>query len=78
MMKQKILIATSVLACPCHLPLWLALLGGSAVGGMLAAHQTWVLIGMTVTFVVALGLALSRPGHTPRSASVGNESGPGA
>ncbi len=64
MMKQKILIATSVLACPCHLPLWLALLGGSTVGGMLAAHQAWVLIGMTAIFVVALGLALSRPGRS--------------
>ncbi len=64
MMKQKILITTGVLACPCHLPLWLALLGGSAVGGAVAAHQGLALIGMTATFVVALGLALARPGRS--------------
>lgn len=77
-MKRMMLVATGVLACPCHFPLWLALLGGSAMGGMLAAHQTWVLIGMTVTFVAALGLALHRPGPTPGAAATGHEKGPGA
>ncbi len=64
MMKRNILITTGVLACPCHLPLWLALLSGSAVGGAVAAHQGLALMGMTVTFVVALGLALARPGRS--------------
>lgn len=78
MMKRMMLVTVGFLACPCHFPLWLALLGGSAVGGMLAAHQTWILIGMTVTFVVALGLALHRPGPTAGSAATGHEKGPGA
>ena len=63
MMKRMMLVTVSFLACPCHFPLWLALLGGSAVGGVVAAHQGLALIGMTATFVVALALALSRPGR---------------
>lgn len=55
------------LACPCHVPLDLALLGGTTAGGVLAANKGWLLVGMGAVFVVALiafvggGSPTSRP-----------------
>ncbi len=60
-MKRMMLIVTGFLACPCHFPLGLTLLGGSALGGVVVAHQDLALVGMTAYFIAALGLALHRP-----------------
>lgn len=53
-----LLTATAFVACPCHLvftlPLALSLLGGTALGGALAAN-TWVVVAAaTLYFAVAL------------------------
>jgi hypothetical protein len=49
---------TGFLACPCHLvitlPLAVALLGGTALGGWIATHQGAIALGATRYFVGAL------------------------
>lgn len=56
------LTATSIVACPCHLPftlpLVLGLLGGTAFGAALGANTWIVFAGATLYFVVALGAGL--------------------
>jgi|GEM_PF-3887912 hypothetical protein len=51
---------TGLLACPCHLvvtlPLVVALLGGTALGGWMAAHEGAITIGASIYFVGALAV----------------------
>lgn len=68
---------TGFLACPCHLvvtlPLAIGLLGGTALGGWIAAHQGAIALAAGVYFAGALALAavlLARTGRlSPRDAS---------
>lgn len=57
-----LLAGTALLACPCHLPLTLplalALLGGTALGPLLAARSDLVIIAAGVYFVAGLVLGL--------------------
>ncbi|HEV2238123.1 MAG TPA: hypothetical protein VGR57_15790 [Ktedonobacterales bacterium] len=52
---------TSVLTCPCllviTLPLAVTLLGGTALGGWIAAHQGAIVAGASLYFVAALAAA---------------------
>jgi mercuric ion transport protein len=52
---------TSFLACPCHLvvtlPLAAALLGGTALGGWIAAHEGAIAVGATIYFIGGLTAA---------------------
>lgn len=64
-MKRAVLVATGFVACPCHLPLWLALLSGTAAGDVLAAYQGWVAAALTATFVGGLALAVLWPRREP-------------
>lgn len=60
-MKRWALALLGALTCPCHLPLYLALLGGTAIGGALAAYQIWLFAAMWLIFTGAIGgLLLSR------------------
>jgi hypothetical protein len=51
---------TGFLACPCHLvitvPLAVALLSGTALGGWIATHEGAIAVGATLYFVGALAL----------------------
>ncbi len=57
-----LLAATAFVACPCHLvlllPLVAGLLGGTALGGALAANTGLIVAAATVYFVTALGSGL--------------------
>jgi len=54
------LTGTGFLVCPCHLvitlPLAVALLGGTALGGWIATHESAIALGATLYFVGALAL----------------------
>lgn len=54
---------TGFLACPCHLvitlPLAVALLSGTALGGWIATHEEGIAAGATVYFVGALVLGFT-------------------
>ncbi len=51
---------TGFLACPCHLvvtlPLAVAVLGGTALGGWITTHEGAIALGATLYFVGALAL----------------------
>lgn len=49
---------TAAFTCPCHLPLVLILLGGTAVGAAVMQNLPFVLLGLTVAFVYSLVQAL--------------------
>jgi mercuric ion transport protein len=57
-LKGYVLLAVALVACPCHLPLLLALLGGTALGALLAAHllPAGVLLGGVFVGAFAVGL----------------------
>ncbi|MER3439536.1 MAG: hypothetical protein C4346_19160 [Chloroflexota bacterium] len=57
-MKRVLLAVSGFLACPCHLPLWLSVLGGTALGGVLADHRGLMVAAMSAYFVVALAILL--------------------
>jgi mercuric ion transport protein len=66
------LAATGFLACPCHLvitlPLAVALLGGTALGGWIAGHPGMIFAGASIYFIGALlgGATLLLAGKSTR------------
>ncbi len=52
-MMRYLLLAIAVLTCPCHLPIWLALLGSTAVGALLSRHTGVAALAFTALFVVS-------------------------
>ena len=50
--------AVALLTCPCHLPLWFAVLGGTAVGAAFARHPGLALLALTVLFALSAWSAL--------------------
>lgn len=67
-MKGWALGVLAALTCPCHLPIVLALLGSTAFGGALAAHQLWLFAAMSLIFTGAIaGLLLGRGGTGARA-----------
>ncbi len=47
----------AVLACPCHLPLLVGALAGTAAGAALASHWLLALAGLAALFVLAAARA---------------------
>uniref|UniRef100_A0A7C2WC02 Mercury resistance protein n=2 Tax=Thermorudis TaxID=1649508 RepID=A0A7C2WC02_9BACT len=67
-MKRWALVVLAALPCPCHLPIVLALLGGTVSGGALVAHQLWLFVAMSLIFTGAIA-GLLRGGLYPAGAS---------
>jgi len=51
-------VTLAVVACPCHLPILLALLGGTTVGAILAANVLLLVVVFGAVFVGALTVGL--------------------
>lgn len=49
-----VLLITGFIACPCHIPLWIPLIAGTAFGAALAQNQGWVILGAGPYFAFAL------------------------
>ena len=49
-----LLLITAALTCPCHLPILLAILGGTTLAAFVEQHITLVAIGLTGYFLLAL------------------------
>ncbi len=47
------------LTCPCHLPIYLALLGGTALGGVIRENTGLVVLGLTGAFLASLLYAVA-------------------
>jgi mercuric ion transport protein len=52
------ILTVAALACPCHLPLLLGVLGGTAIGAALAANFLTAFVLLGAVFVVALAVGL--------------------
>jgi mercuric ion transport protein len=67
---RYVMAAVAALACPCHLPIWLALLSGTALGGVISDHMGLAFVAFTILFVVSAWTAVrlfSRDGRDTRS-----------
>ncbi len=67
-MRKHIAIIGAVVTCRRHLPLWVALLGGTTAGVLLAQHQGVVFLLAGFLFLVFVGLVLradARPDGSP-------------
>lgn len=54
--KGYLLLGSAVVLCPCHLPLVVALLGGTVLGGLLSGYLLPVSLAATGWFFVAIVL----------------------
>lgn len=52
--KQYLSVGLAILTCPCHLPLLMGALAGTALGGWLSQYTLVVTLGMTGTFILVL------------------------
>lgn len=73
--KQYLSVGVAIITCPCHLPILVGALAGTALGGWLNQHSLVVTLGMAGIFVLALlysfrGLA-RRNNDVDESVSVG-------
>jgi len=57
-----------ILTCPCHVVTIIFLLGGTAIGGVLAAFRAWVFLAFSLAFLLGLYLMVRK--HVPNSCSV--------
>jgi len=49
-----------MLTCPCHAVMLIFLLGGTAIGSVLAAFRAWVYLAFTLAFLVGLYLMVRK------------------
>ena len=61
----KILLGTAALTCPCHIPIYLLLFGGTALGGYLSENIGLVIVALSAYFFFALfaGLRMVKAGR---------------
>lgn len=50
----KILLGTAALTCPCHIPIYIVLFGGTAIGGYLSENMGLAIAGLSAYFFFAL------------------------
>lgn len=50
---RYLMAAIAILSCPCHLPILLVVLGGTALGAGLSEHLALAAIALTVLFVTS-------------------------
>lgn len=48
----------ALLACPCHLPFWIMLFSGTALGSFLSADTVTAVMGFSALFLISLAAAL--------------------
>ncbi len=53
-LRGTLLVLTAFIACPCHLPITLALIGGTTFGLFLTENLLWIVPILGVYFVWAL------------------------
>lgn len=52
-----------ILTCPCHVVAIIFALGGTAIGGVLAAFRAWVFLAFSLAFLLGLWLMVRK--HVP-------------
>ncbi len=69
--KGYINLAIAAFTCPCHIPIFLAILGGTAFGIFLRGNILLIILGLTAIFLITLtrGLKLVNEGKEQREGS---------
>ncbi len=67
-MGRKILLGVAFVLCPCHLPIYFALLGGTAAGALLSKNIGITVTAMAIVFLAALVWGLRSLKAKPTSA----------
>jgi mercuric ion transport protein len=52
--KQYLSVGIAIIACPCHLPLLIAALSGTVIGGWLGQYTLVVTLGIAGIFMLAV------------------------
>ncbi len=60
--RQRFYLLTAALTCPCHVPIYLLILGGTSVGAALKDNIGLAFLGLTAIFVLTLVHGLRRSG----------------
>ena len=70
--KGYLHLAIAAVTCPCHIPIYLAILGGTAVGALLQENLLLFILALTVIFFLALrkGLKLAKLREKPDRSNV--------
>lgn len=70
-LRGYLLLATGIVACPCHIPLWFGLIAGTAAGAFLVANWAWVVPALLAYFAVSVyfGLKVVERGKQGRLAT---------
>jgi len=70
-LKGYINLAIAALTCPCHVPIYLAVLGGTALGVYLRDNILLIILGLTGVFLLTLtrGLKLVKKDKEQRENS---------
>ncbi len=53
-LKGYVNLAIAALTCPCHVPIFLAILGGTALGVILRDNILLIILGLTAIFLFTL------------------------
>ena len=56
--KRNLYFALAALTCPCHVPIYLAIFGGTALGAFLSENLLLFILGLTGVFLVTLSRGL--------------------
>jgi mercuric ion transport protein len=65
---RYLMAAVAVVTCPCHLPLLIVALSGTALGAVLFEHWGWTVLAFTALFVGSAWAAVrlfSKTGSPP-------------
>lgn len=58
--RKGYLHLAAALTCPCHVPIFLAIFGGTALGGFVRENLLLVVLGLTGIFLLALSRGLKQ------------------
>jgi mercuric ion transport protein len=56
--KRYLYFSVAALTCPCHVPIYLAIFGGTALGAFLSENLLLFILGLTGVFLVTLSRGL--------------------
>ena len=63
-LRTGLATALAVVACPCHVPLIIALFAGTTFGASLASHSGVLYVAMAALFLAGLVSVFARTGRT--------------
>ena len=57
-MMRKVALGVAFVTCPCHLPIYVAIFGGTALGGFFTQNLVLAFVLLTGLFVISLVMGM--------------------